>query len=146
VHIALSGYERHGIPRDGRVLGRIEAHRAVERLVVLDIEFELQPGKVGSGKVFAPQVTVIVVSVPPAQDREVVGSLKNARNRYARLGRVVHRGRCATTGEALRLEIPPRVEDIDSFTAHRDRRLNYYRGVVADPDHAATKVTEGIGG
>ena len=38
VGVAGSGGERHGVPGDGRVLGRVEADRAVERLVVLDIE------------------------------------------------------------------------------------------------------------
>ena len=35
-----------GLSRGRRELGRVEAHRAVERLVVLDVELQLQAGEI----------------------------------------------------------------------------------------------------
>ena len=77
VAVAGTGDERHCVPGDGRKLGRVEADRAVERLVVLDIEFQFQAGEVGLRKVLQPQVVEVIVSVPPAQDREVLCSLED---------------------------------------------------------------------
>ncbi|MCL4393970.1 MAG: hypothetical protein M1482_04045 [Chloroflexi bacterium] len=48
-HAAFKG---HRIPGDGWVLGGVEAHRAVELVVVLDIERESQAGEVRARKVF----------------------------------------------------------------------------------------------
>jgi hypothetical protein len=41
----LAADERHRVPEDRRVLGCIEAHRAVERVVVLDVELQDQAGE-----------------------------------------------------------------------------------------------------
>ncbi len=97
------GGERHGVRHAC----------SVKRMVVaLDVKFELQPARTGPGKVLAPQVIVILEGIPPAQDCEVVGRLKDARDRHTGLGGVVHRGCCATTSEALRLQIAARVENV----------------------------------
>lgn len=61
------------------------------------------------------QVVEVVVSVPPAQDREILGGLEDAGDGYTGLGSVVHRGGRATPREALRLEVPARVEDVKRF-------------------------------
>ena len=42
VAVARAGDERHRVPGDGRKLGGIESHGTVERLVVLDVELQLQ--------------------------------------------------------------------------------------------------------
>ena len=43
----------------------------------------------------------VVVSVPPAQYREVLGGLEDPGDGHTGLGGIVHRGCRATTGEAL---------------------------------------------
>ena len=97
------GDERHRLPGNGRKPRRIEPHRADERLIVFDIEFQFQAGKIGLRQVFQPLVVEMVLSVPHAQDCEVVGGLQNDEDGHTRLGRAVHfTCRCAT-GEALQL-------------------------------------------
>ena len=113
VAVAGSGDERHRVPGDGWVLGRVEADRAVERLVVLDVELQFQAGEIGLRQVLQPEVVEVVVSVPPAQHREVLCSLEDPRDGDTRLRGVVDRGGRGAPGEALQLEVPARVEDVE---------------------------------
>jgi hypothetical protein len=118
VHIALTGDERHRVPGDGRVLSCVEPHAALKRVVVFDIEFELQPREIGPRQVAATQVVEVVVSVPPAEHREVVGRLEDARDGDAGFGGVVHGGGRRAASEPLRLEVPAGIEDVDWFKGH----------------------------
>lgn len=101
VAVAGSSDEGHRVPGDGRKLGRIEADRAVERLVVLDVELQFQAGEIGPLQVLQPQVVEVVVGVPPAQDREIFGSLEDPRDGHTGVGGVVDRGGRGAPGEAL---------------------------------------------
>ena len=60
-----------------------------------------------------PEVVEIVVSVPPAQHCEVFRSLEDAGDGDTRLSGVVDGGGCGAAGEALQLEVPPGVEDVE---------------------------------
>ena len=88
---------------------------AVERLVVLDVEFQLQAGEIGLGEVLQPQVVEVVVGVPPAQNREVLSSLEDSGDRHTGLRGVVERGGRAAPSEALQLEVATRVEDVEQL-------------------------------
>ena len=105
---ARAADERHRVPGDGRVLGGVQAHRAVERVVVLDIERQRQAGEVRPRQVLQAQVVEVIVGVVEAQDREVFGGLKDAGDGHTRRGRIVDRGRRAAPGEALQLEVAAR--------------------------------------
>jgi hypothetical protein len=46
VNVAGAGDERHRIPGDRWELGHVEADRAVERLIILDVKLQLQTGEI----------------------------------------------------------------------------------------------------
>src|ERR1039457_2809535 len=51
------------VPGDGGVLGGVETDRAVESMVVLDVELQCQAGEIGLRQVLQPEVVEVVVSV-----------------------------------------------------------------------------------
>ena len=53
---ALAAHERERVPRDGRVLRGVQPHRAVEIVVVLDIERPRHARKVSPRQVLQPEV------------------------------------------------------------------------------------------
>ncbi len=114
---ALAADEGHRVPGDGRELRRVEAHRAVERVAIRDIELRRQAGEINPRQMLQPQVVEVVVSVPPAQHREVLGSLKDAGDGDAGLGGVVERSGSGAPCEALQLEVAAGVEDME-FLRH----------------------------
>ena len=120
---ALAAHERHGVPGDGGVLGGVQPHRAVERVVVLDIELERQAGEVRPRQVLLAQVIEVVIGVIEAQDREVFGGLEDAGDGHTCRGRIVDRGRRAPPGEALQLKVTARIEDSERFGSHRQGGL-----------------------
>jgi hypothetical protein len=115
VAVAGSGDEGHRVPGDGRKLGRVEADCAVECLVVLHVELQLQAGEIGLRQVLQPEVVEVIVSVPPAQHREVLCRLEDPGDGHTRLRGVVDRGGRGAPGEALQLEVAARVEDVKWF-------------------------------
>lgn len=115
---SLAADEHHGVPGDGRVLRGVETHRAVERVVVLDIERQRQAGEVRPRQVLQAQVVEVIVGVVQAQDRGVFGGLENARDRHTGRGGVVERCSRGAPGEALQLEVPPGIEDAKRFSSH----------------------------
>jgi len=94
VGVACAGDKRHGVPVDGGVLGRVKADRAVECMVVLDVELQFRAGEIGLRQVLQPEVVEVVVSVPPAQNSEVLRSLDDPRNGQTGLRGIVDRGGC----------------------------------------------------
>src|ERR1035437_8341517 len=137
VTVASAGDERHCVPGDGGILGRIKADRTVERLVVLDVELQFQAREIGLRQVLQPEVVEVVVSIPPPQYREVLRSLEDPRDGYTGLRGVVDRGGRSAPGEALQLEVPARIEDVEGFRCHQ---LNpsigvtrYWKGMPNDP-------------
>ena len=115
---ALAAHERHGVPGDGGVLGGVQPHRAIERVVVIDIELQRQAGEVRPRQVLLAQVIEVVIGVVEAQDREVFGGLEDAGDGHTCRGRIVDRGRRAAPGEALQLEVAARIEDPEGFGSH----------------------------
>jgi hypothetical protein len=113
VDVAGACDERHRVPGDRGVLRGIEAHGTVERLVVFDVELQFQAGEIGLRQVLQAQMVVIVVSVPEAQHREVLRSLKDPGDRDPGLGGVVERSGSGAPCEALQLEVAARVEDVE---------------------------------
>ena len=120
VEIARAAHEGHRVPRHGRVLRGVEAHGAVERVVVLDVEFEFQAGEVRSRQVLQAQVVEVVVGVVEAEDGEILGGLEDAGDGDTRGCGVVQRGRRGAAGEALDMHVPARVEDPEGFCSHRN--------------------------
>lgn len=88
-HAAL---ERDRAPGNGRILGGVQTHRAVESVVVLDIERQREAGEIRPRQVLQAQVVEVIESVVEAQDREVFGGLEDAGNGHTRRGRIVDRG------------------------------------------------------
>ena len=115
---ADAAFECERVPRDGRILGGVDAHRTIERVVVLDIERQGEAGEIRARQVPQAQVVVVIVRVVQAEDREVFCRLEDAGDGHTCRGRIVERRRGGATGEALRLEVPARVEDRKSFCGH----------------------------
>lgn len=63
-------------------------------------------------------MAVVIVGVPPAQDREVFRSLEDARDGDPGLRGVMDRSGRGAAGEALQLEVAARVEDVERFDRH----------------------------
>ncbi len=118
VRIALAADECHGVPGDGRVLGCVEAHRAVERVVVLDIELQDQPGEIRPRQVPLAQVVEVIVRVVKAQDREVLCGLEDAGDGHTCRGRIVDRGGRGATSESLQLKVAAWIENTKRFRRH----------------------------
>ncbi len=68
----------HRVPGDGRKLGRVQAHGPVERVIVVDVELQLEAREVGARQVLQAQVIEVVVGVPQAQHGEILGGLEDA--------------------------------------------------------------------
>ena len=66
VRFACATHEGHRVPRDGWKLRGIETHRAVERVVKLDIEFLFQPGEIRTRCGPDSEVVEVVVGVMEA--------------------------------------------------------------------------------
>ncbi len=125
---ALAAHERHGVPGDGGVLGGVQPHRAIERVVVINIELQRQAGEVRTRQVLLAQVIEEVIGVVEAQDSEVFGGLEDAGDGHTCRGRVVDRGRRAPPGEALQLEVAAGIEDAKGFCSHLDAHAHRHVG------------------
>lgn len=90
---ALAAHERHGVPGDGWVLGGVQPHRAVERMVVINIELQRQAGEVRPRQVLLPEVVEVIVGVVKPEHREVFGGLEDAGDGHTCRGPIVERGR-----------------------------------------------------
>lgn len=64
VRTASAADEGHGVPRDGRKLCGIETHRAVERVVVVDVVLQFQTGEIRSRREFHAAGEALDVDVP----------------------------------------------------------------------------------
>ena len=115
---AKAADERHRVPGDGRVLGGVEAHRAVEHVVVLDIERQRQAGEVPPRQMLLAQVVEVIVRVVKPEHREVLCGLEDAGDGHTCRGRIVERGRRGAASEALQLEVAPGVEEAEGFRCH----------------------------
>jgi hypothetical protein len=85
------------------------------RLLILNVELELQAGEIGLRQVLQPQVVEVIVGVVEAEDGEIFGGLADAGDRQAGFGRVMDGGRRGTAGETLHVHAPARVENVKRF-------------------------------
>lgn len=115
---ALAADERHRVPGDGRILGRIEAHGPVERVVVLDIELQDQAGEIRPRQVLLAQVVEVIEGIVEPEHSEVFCGLEDTGDGHTSGGCIVKRGRRATPREALQLEVAARIEEAEGFRSH----------------------------
>src|SRR5581483_1670328 len=101
-----------------RVLVGVQARGAVERVVLFEIEFELEAGAVGARQRLEAEVIEVVVGVVQAEDGEILGRLEDAGDGDAGLGGIVERDGGGPAGEALDVHVPVRVEDVEWLSGH----------------------------
>jgi hypothetical protein len=91
---------------------------APSRVIVLDVELELETGEVRARQGLQAQVVEVVVGVVQAEDSEVLGRLEDAGDGQASLGRVMDRGRGGAAKKALDVHVPARIEDVERLNQH----------------------------
>jgi hypothetical protein len=94
----------------------------VERVVVLDVELQLQPGEAPPRQMLEARLVEEVVGAVEPQNRESLGRQEDPRDGDTRPGGVVDRGGGGAPGEALQLEVAAGAENMKRF----GRRLGVY--------------------